>query len=104
MIVVDYLTYTKEGVLPEYLDKSIQRTISQGYNILPITPDEYHLTYKIGHCSFIHLRDITIPKIEKIRDKLTGFFVCEGDLWIKDDFSFDEFKKKNSLQACMVWI
>tara|TARA_Y100001938_G_scaffold5555_1_gene6946 strand:- start:2611 stop:3168 length:558 start_codon:yes stop_codon:yes gene_type:complete len=94
MIVVDYLTYTKNGVLPDYLQKSINRTKSLGYDILPITPDEYHLDNMIGHCSFIHLRDITLPKIEKIRDKLTGFFVCEGDIWIKDDFTFDEFKKK----------
>ncbi len=87
---IDILTFFNENnELPEYLDKSLERTKEKGFSILPITADSYRI--KPCHCGFKHIRDITIPKIEKIINDINGFFIAEGDLYIFNNFNFNEF-------------
>lgn len=87
---IDILTYiNKDKELPSYLNKSLQNTTSLGFYNLQITPDDY--TIKPYHCGFKHLKEITIPKIDKIKDSINGFFIGEGDVLINNDFYFNDF-------------
>lgn len=89
---IDIITFFNENNdLPSYLDKSLNRTKNKGFSILPLTPDSYKI--KPSRCGFKHIRDITIPKIEKIINDIEGFFIAEGDLYIFDNFDFNEFIK-----------
>ena len=91
---IDVLTYlNKDKELPSYLNKSLQNTTSLGFYNLQITPDDYNI--KPYHCGFKHLKHITIPKIDKIKDSINGFFIGEGDLWINNDFYFNDFIEMN---------
>ncbi len=91
---IDILTFIdKNKELPTYLNQSLQNTTSLGFHILKITPDDY--TIKPYHCGFKHIRDITIPKIEKIKDNIKGFFIGEGDILIKESFYFNDFIEMN---------
>lgn len=87
---IDILTFVNENnELPIYLNKSLERTKAKGFSVLTITPDNYRI--KPYHCGFKHIKDITIPKIEKIINNIEGFFIAEGDLYMYDDFDFNEF-------------
>jgi len=95
---IDIITYIdSKNNLPDYLSKSLERTKSKGFDILDITPDNYNYV-KPFHAGFKHIRDITIPKIEKIINNINGFFIAEGDLWLNDDFHFDNFITMNLQQ------
>mgnify|MGYP003641239637 CR=1 FL=1 len=90
---IDVLTYLKEDKLPDEVAISIERSKELGFYSLPITPDTY--TIKPYHCGFKHLKEITIPKIDKIIDDIEGFFIAEGDLYIYYHFTFDKFLEMN---------
>ena len=91
---IDVLTYiNKDKELPSYLNTSLQNTTSLGFYNLQITPDDY--TIKPYHCGFKHLKEITIPKIDKIKDSINGFFIAEGDILINNDFYFNDFIEMN---------
>jgi len=91
---IDILTFiNKDNELPTYLNQSLYNTSSQGFYTLKITPDDYDI--KSYHCGFKHIRDITIPKIEKIKDNIKGFFIGEGDLLINKSFYFNDFIEMN---------
>jgi len=91
---IDILTFiNKDNELPTYLNQSLYNTSSQGFYTLKITPDDYDI--KPYHCGFKHIRDITIPKIEKIKDNIKGFFIGEGDLLINKSFYFNDFIEMN---------
>ena len=91
---IDILTFIdKNKELPQHLNKSLQHTTSLGFYNLQITPDDY--TIKPYHCGFKHLKEITIPKIENIKNNIKGFFIAEGDLWINSNFYFNDFIEMN---------
>ena len=87
---IDVLTFVdSDNNLPIYLNNSLKNSWEKGFYTLPITPDNYNI--KPHHCGFKHLKDITIPKIDKIINNISGFFIAEGDLYINDDFNFKLF-------------
>jgi len=90
---IDYITYEKNGVLPKEVPLSIKNTIARGFDILELTPDQYDVPNKVKahHAGYIHIRDITMPKIIEMRESIKGFFIAEGDVWINKDFTFDKF-------------
>lgn len=90
---IDYITYEKNGLLPKYVSLSMKNTIDRGFDILPLTPDNYDVPNKVNayHAGFLHIREITIPKIVELRETIKGFFIGEGDLWIHEDFTFNKF-------------
>ncbi len=91
---VDILTfYNKENELPKYLNESLERTKNKGFYTLDITADDYRI--KPYHCGFKHLKEITIPKIDKIIDDIEGFFIAEGDLYLNEEFNFNNFIEMN---------
>jgi len=98
---IDILTFHNENnELPNYLNESLERTKSKGFDILNITPDNYRI--KPYHCGFKHLKEITIPKIDKIIDDINGFFIAEGDLYLNEDFDFNEFINMNISEP--IWL
>lgn len=106
---VDYLTYyDKNKKLPNYLKPSLQRTHRKGFTILqPITPDSYDVpnSVKPFHAPFKHIREYTIPNADKLfknNKDAKGFFIAEGDIWLNDDYTFDEFLKENHKEP--IWL
>ena len=97
---IDYITYYKKnGKIPNEVIKSIKDTKSKGFHILKLTPDSYKVPQEIKayHAGFKHMKEITIPKILKLRNKnphIKGFFIAEGDLCINDDYNFNKFLNK----------
>tara|TARA_R110000765_G_scaffold245757_1_gene347872 strand:- start:3453 stop:3974 length:522 start_codon:yes stop_codon:yes gene_type:complete len=80
MNLLEYIIYNP---LPEYFYKSQNHNSSLGWKSTDLTPDDYDTNIiKPGHCGFKHLKEITIPKIEKIKDTITGFYIIEGDVTI----------------------
>lgn len=98
---IDYITYYKEdGKIPNEVIKSMKDTKNKGFHILKLTPDSYKVPQEIKayHAGFKHIKEITIPKILKLRNKnpnIKGFFIAEGDLCINDDYNFNKFLNKN---------
>jgi hypothetical protein len=96
---IDYITYKKNGKLPSEVSKSMKETKKKGFHILPLTPDTYNVPDEIKayHAGFKHMKEITIPKIIKLRNdkktKIKGFFIAEGDLCINEDYDFKTFIK-----------
>ena len=92
---MDYITYTVDKKLPEYVDESMEKTKKKGFTILPLTPDSYAVPVEIKafHAGFKHMKEITMPKIQSIRDSIKGFFICEGDIDIYENFDFKTFEK-----------
>jgi hypothetical protein len=90
---IDIVTFKyKNGNPPTYLKKSISRTKSKHFHILRLSYDQYN-EIKPYHAGFKHMKEITIPKIEKIINNtdIKGFFIAEGDLYLNDDFDFNAF-------------
>jgi len=91
MNVLDYLIYSP---LPDYYHEAYEHNRALGWVSTELTPDSYDINVvKPGHCPLKHIQDYTIPKIEKIRNKISGFFVIEGDC--KINITYDEFLKMN---------
>jgi len=90
---IDYITYEKDGSMPNYVNISMKNTIQKGFHILDLTPDNYDVPIEVSayHAGFLHIKEITIPKIVEIRETIKGFFIGEGDLWIYEEFTFDKF-------------
>ena len=110
-IPVDIVTYTP---YPEYLYLSLAKTKSLGYNILPLTPDEYKVWkqksrpvpdgyLKMGHAPYKHIKEITYPKMVELSDQYNGFFIMEGDVIIDDNFT-PEFFKSNFDTSVPHWL
>lgn len=94
----DIITYTEKesNKVPPYLEVSIQRNISKGFSILPITPDNFN-DIKPFHAGFKHMKEITMPKfmsLYKTNPSLKGVFIAEGDLYINEDWNFDTFRSE----------
>ena len=101
---IDYITYTNQGILPDSVEPSIKKTKSKGFTVLPLTPDSYivPLDIKAYHAGFKHMKEITLPKIQSIRNKIKGFFIAEGDLDIYENFDFKTFE--NNIPETPLWL
>ena len=74
---LEYIIYEP---LPDYFNQAYMHNKKLGYNNLTVTPDNYNTEIiPARHCGFQHIKEITVPKIEKIKDSITGFFIIEGD-------------------------
>lgn len=107
-----YLNNCTKGDLskvPKEVAISVVETKKKGFHILEITPDNYDVPAKIKpfHAGFKHMRDITIPTMDKMfksKPNLKGFFIAEGDLCINQDYDFKTFLKENKNRTKPVWI
>ena len=91
MNVLDYLIYSP---IPEYYYEAYEHNLALGWVSTKLSPDTYNITkIRPGHCPLKHIQEYTIPKIEKIRNKISGFFIIEGDC--KINISYNEFLKMN---------
>ena len=100
MYPIDYITYKKNGKLPDEVPISQVLTKKNGFYILPLTPDEYKVPSEVSayHAGFKHMKEITMPKIKKYREThpdMKGFFIAEGDLCLNKDYTFEHFIKDN---------
>ena len=100
---IDYITY--EGAGPE-VKKSITNTKKMGFHILKVTPDNYNVPeeVKAGHAGFKHMKEITLPKILRLKQKknIKGFFIAEGDLCLDKDYNFETFLKEKHTKP--IWL
>jgi hypothetical protein len=66
---------------------------------LTLTPDNYKVPQEIKsyHAGFKHIKEITMPKIMNLyhENKIDGFFIAEGDLYIDNDFNYKTFLENN---------
>ena len=91
MNVLDYLIYSP---IPEYYYEAYEHNLALGWVSTELSPDSYDITkIRPGHCPLKHIIESTIPKIEEIKNKISGFFVIEGDC--KIDITYDDFLKMN---------
>ena len=88
MNLLDYIIYDP---LPSYYKEAFHHNKELGWKSTPLTPDSY--TIKPCHCPFKHIKEITIPKIDKIKDNINGFFIIEGD--VKININYNDFLKMN---------
>jgi len=103
---VEFITYLKGGNPPPFERNVIRDVRTAGFDILPLTHDEYKVvragTKKedipadhIGswHAGFKHLRDITAPKLLELSQdpSYKGFLIAEADLCLNKDFDFQKF-------------
>ena len=88
---LDYIIYAP---LPQYYKEAYEHNKLLGWVATKLTPDSYSTSViKPGHCGLKHMIDITLPKIDKLKDKIHGFFIIEGD--VKIDISYKEFLELN---------
>lgn len=93
MNLLEYIIYEP---LPSYYKEAYNFNKKRGWLSTELTPDAYDLKdIKACHCPFKHIREITIPKIDKlIKEKdIDGFFLIEGD--VKIDINYKEFLNMN---------
>lgn len=91
MNVLDYIIFEPT---PTYYNSAYEHNKALGWVSTELTPDTYDITVvKPGHCPLKHIIEITIPKIEKIKNNIDGFFIIEGD--VKINISYNEFLKMN---------
>ena len=84
---LEYIIYAP---LPEYYHEAYEHNKQKGWVATTLTPDRYNTSViKPGHCPLKHMIEITLPKIDKLKDKIHGFFIIEGDC--KIDITYDEF-------------
>ncbi len=88
---MNYLDYVIYEPLPKYFIEAYSHNHNLGWRSTRLTPDKY--TIKPAHCPFKHIKEITIPKINKIKNHIDGFFIIEGD--VKIDISYKEFLNLN---------
>ena len=89
--LLEYIIYDP---LPDYYQECFDHNKSKGWVSTELTTDNYDINIvKPFHCGFKHIKQITIPKINKIKDKIDGIFIIEGDVKISIDY--DEFLKMN---------
>ncbi len=97
---LEYIIYEP---LPAYFNKAYIHNKSLGYNNLTVTPDNYNTDIiPARHCGFQHIKEITVPKIEMIKDSITGFFICEGDVLINEDYTYDKFLEEKHRKP--IWL
>ena len=88
---LDYIIYKP---LPNYFNEIEEYNRNNGWNSTELTPDDYDINVvKPYHCGLKHIKEITIPKIDKIKDKIDGFFIIEGD--VKIDINYQQFLDLN---------
>lgn len=91
MDLLDYIIYKP---LPDYYNEAFTYNKDNGWVCTDLTPDDYDITkMNVYHCPFKHIKEITIPKIEKIKNNIKGFFIIEGD--VKININYNEFLKLN---------
>tara|TARA_R100001224_G_C3954029_1_gene126752 strand:- start:4 stop:522 length:519 start_codon:yes stop_codon:yes gene_type:complete len=89
---IDIITYrNKQGELPSYLEQCIQDKIKNGFNVLPITPDEYN-DEKPYHAGYLHFKNITMPKL---KDSTEGIWICEGDVILNEGVNVLDLPRGN---------
>ena len=88
---MNYLDYIIYDPLPSYFIKAVSHNHNLGWRSTALTPDSY--TIKPAHCPFKHIKEISIPKIDKIKNIIDGFLLIEGDVLI--DISYNDFLKMN---------
>tara|TARA_R110002153_G_scaffold273354_2_gene444070 strand:+ start:536 stop:1090 length:555 start_codon:yes stop_codon:yes gene_type:complete len=89
--VLDYIIYEP---LPSYYKEAFTHNKDLGWISTDLTPDSYDIEkINVFHTPFKHIKEITIPKIEKIKNNINGFFIIEGD--VKININYDEFLKMN---------
>jgi len=88
---MNYLDYIVYVPIPNYFSTALIHNQSRGWKNLPITPDSYNI--KPAHCPFEHIKKITIPKIDKIKNNIDGFFIIEAD--VKININYNQFQKLN---------
>lgn len=88
---MNYLDYVIYEPLPKYFIEACSHNHNLGWRSTRLTPDKY--TINPAHCPFKHIKEITIPKINKIKNEIDGFFIIEGD--VKIDISYKEFLNLN---------
>jgi len=97
---LEYIIYEP---LPAYFNKAYNHNKGLGYNNLTVTPDNYNTEIiPARHCGFEHIKKITIPKIEKIKDSIDGFFIIEGDIIINEDYTYDKFLEEKHRKP--IWL
>jgi len=105
---IDYITYyDSKGNLPLEVSYSMKNTKKKGFHILKLTPDSYDVPNEVKsyHAGFKHMKEITLPKILKLRiknPKIKGFFIAEGDVCINDNYNFEQFLKNNYTKP--IWL
>ena len=94
MNVLDYIIYEP---LPDYYYQAYNHNKALGWVSTKLTPDTYDISkIRPGHCPLKHIQEYTIPKIQEIKNKISGFFIIEGDC--KINISYNEFLKMNIQQ------
>ena len=84
---IDYIIYSP---LPDYYHEAFQHNKALGWVSTDLTADSYDITkIKAGRCPLLHIQQYTLPKIEKIKHKISGFFLAEGD--VKIDITYQQF-------------
>lgn len=100
---MDYLEYLIYDPLPDYFFIASDHNKNLGYKHLEITPDSYDINVvKPYHCGFKHIREITIPKVDKIKKEIKGIFIIEGDVKINKDYDYNTFLNENHKQP--IWL
>ena len=95
---LDYIIY---ALLPQYYHEAYEHNKQLGWVATTLTPDRYDTSViKPGHCGLKHMIEITLPKIDKLKNKIHGFFIIEGD--VKIDISYKEFLELNITEPTWV--
>jgi len=93
MNLLEYIIYEP---LPSYYKEAYNHNKKRGWDATELTPDNYDITtIKAFHCPFKHIREITIPKIDKLikQTNINGFLIIEGD--VKINIDYQEFLNMN---------
>ena len=87
MNLLDYIIYEPT---PSYYNSAYEHNKALGWVSTELTADTYDISkIKAGHCPLKHIIEITIPKIEKIKNNIDGFFIIEGD--VKINITYQQF-------------
>lgn len=123
---IDLITYLTAALTPPpevFLAK--KNTEDAGFYVLPITGDKFNIKdrpptafespyqvrkqekpIKANQAPFRHIKDITLPKMEKYFMKYPsakGFFLAEGDLCLKKGYTFDDWYKEYGQTKEITW-
>ena len=99
---LDYLIHNEEKTKkpPKYFHDAMENIKKKGFDILPITPNDFKLgkdLKKIGHSPLKHIKEILIPKIDNLikKEDIEGFFIAEGDLILNEGVDLEYIKSLN---------
>jgi len=123
---IDLVTYLTDQLVPPpevFLAK--KNTEDAGFYVMPITGDKFNIKgrpptafespeqvrkqekpIKANQAPFRHIKDITMPKMEKYFMKYPaakGFFLAEGDLCLKKGYTFDDWYREYGEVKEITW-